>query len=101
MSATCGTVHCAHREQLVAVLIKAALDAAVALDELKSGVIGVVRHADEDQHRHDKCSQIVGRVYDACEQFGVEVGVSEAKIPCKHVVIVADVCAICGAEVMP
>lgn len=98
MSATCGHVHCARREQLVAVLIKASLDAAFELDESKKCVIGVICHADEYQHRRDKYSQIVARVYEACDQLGAEIGAPEAAIPCKHVVIVADECALCGAE---
>jgi len=74
-ASACGTCHhaCDCREHKFAVLIKAALDAAVHLDDMKNGVVGVSKSPDEDQQRQDKSSQIVERVYAACEVLGVDI----------------------------
>lgn len=101
MSATCGHVSCARREHQVAVLIKAALDSANELDALQAQ-IHKTGSAVVDDDEHARLRGIVERNYDACEQLGEKIGVSDEpkeKQPCKHVVIVADVCAKCGAEV--
>lgn len=65
----CRTTHhvaCDCREQKVAVLIKAALDAACELDGLQAAC------PDMDQESHDAYRQSSERVYDACEQLGVD-----------------------------
>lgn len=99
MGATCGHVSCARREQQVAVLIKAALDSANELDALQAQ-IHKTGSAVVDDDEHAQLRGIVERNYDACEQLGVVIGEPEVKQPCQHVVIVADVCAKCGAEVV-
>lgn len=68
---------CNCREHGVAVLIKAALDAAVQLDETKHCVVGVSKSPDDDQRRQEKSSQIVERVYAACEALGADIGAHE------------------------
>lgn len=75
----CGTCHlaCDCRERQVAVLIKAALDAATELDRMKLGLVGVCKTPDEDQHRQDRCGQIVERVYAACEALGADISAHE------------------------
>lgn len=93
MSATCGTVHCARREHLVAVLIKASLDSARELDNGRKDI------APFNEEERLRLRLIVERTYDACEQLGAEIGAPEEPTPCNHVIIVADVCAKCGAEV--
>lgn len=75
--ATCGHVACARREHLVDVLIKAALDAAVHLDDMKNGVVGVSKSPDDDHTRRDRCGQTVERIYAACEALGVDLGKHE------------------------
>jgi hypothetical protein len=90
MSATCGTVHCARREHLTAVLIKASLDLASEVDTLK-----VAAKLAEDENA--RIQGIVERTYDACEQLGEKIGEPEEKKPCQHVFVVADECVKCGA----
>lgn len=68
---------CDCREHKVAVLVKAALDAAVQLDDTKHCVVGVSKSPDEDQRRQEKSSRIVERVYSACEALGVDIGAPE------------------------
>src|SRR4030067_114535 len=65
------------REHHVSVLIKAALAAAGQLGDMKNGIVGVSKTPDEDQQRHDKSSQVVERVYAACEVLGVDIGKHE------------------------
>lgn len=65
------------REHKIAVLIKAALDAAVHLDDMKNGVVGVSKSPDDDQQRQDRSGQVVERVYAACEVLGVDIGKHE------------------------
>jgi hypothetical protein len=103
----CITHHhaCDCREHKVAVLIKAALDAVTELDGLNGaihrfGLNGVSIPASIEISEFEVVRSIVERVYDACEQLGAQVGAPEEKPPCDHVVIVADVCAKCGAEVV-
>jgi hypothetical protein len=76
---SCGTCHhaCECREQKVAAMIKAALDAAAELDWLKNGIAGVSKSPDDDRERRERCSQIVERVYNACEPLGVVLGASD------------------------
>lgn len=75
----CGTCHhaCDCREHKFAVLIKAALDVAVHLDEVMNGIIGVSKSPDDDQIRQDRDGQAVERVYAACEALGVDLGKHE------------------------
>lgn len=78
-ASACGTCHhaCDCREHKFAVLIKAALDAAVHLDDVKNGVVGVSKSPDDDQTRRDRSGQVVERVYAACEALGVDLGKHE------------------------
>jgi len=96
MNTHCGTCHygCECREHKLAVLKKAALD---ATDELEGFI---ETFSPEKEETADRLRQIISRVHVACEALGVEIAISaeEAK-PCDHVVIVADECAKCGAEV--
>lgn len=61
---------CDCREHKVAVLVKAALDAAVELDETKNNP----SIAPEQRERN---SQTLERVYAACNELGVEIGVGD------------------------
>ena len=91
----CGTCHygCECREHKLSVLIKASLDLASEVDSLKVAAALTL-------HEKDRIQSIVERAYDACEQLGEKVGISaDEPEPCKHVVIVADVCGKCGCEV--
>ena len=61
---TCHTTHhhaCDCREHKFAVLIKAALDAACELDAIKN-------IAPIDEEERERISQIVERIYAACEE---------------------------------
>lgn len=73
MSATCGHVACSRREHLIAVLIKAALDAAVQLDDMKNCIVVSSHSRGEDLEAREKNRQIVERVYAACEALGVDL----------------------------
>lgn len=87
----CNTTHhlaCDCREHKVAVLIKAALDGAAALDDLREAAFGDPHAAPIDAETNDLLQQVVSRAYAACEALGVQIGA-----PCE--------CASCGkVEVM-
>lgn len=76
---------CDCREHKVAVLIKAALDGAAALDDLREAAFGDPHAAPIDAETNDRLQQIVDRAYAACEELGVQIGA-----PCE--------CASCGKE---
>lgn len=63
------------REHQVAVLVKAALDNAIRLDEMRKSVSeGQVMLTDEQD---DNMKHVVERVYAACEALGVDIGTHE------------------------
>lgn len=66
-SPSCITHHhaCDCREHKVAVLIKAAQDAAVELDELKNTAL--------NSEEIDRAEPIVARLYSACEALGADL----------------------------
>lgn len=61
---------CDCREHKVAVLVKAALDAAVELDETKN-------NPSIDQEQKERNLQVVERVYAACNELGIVIGVGD------------------------
>lgn len=87
---TCHTTHhlaCDCREHKVAVLIKAALDAASDLDVAKN-----LYSAPEDKER---AQSFVERTYTAVEALGVEIGAI-----CEHPITNLDgICLACGVAI--
>lgn len=78
-ASACGTCHhaCDCREHKFAVLIKAALDAAVHLDDMKNCIVIGSTSANDDRQRKDRSGQVVERVHAACEALGVDLGKHE------------------------
>ena len=72
---TCTSHHhaCDCREQKLSVLIKAALDAAVQLDDMKNCIVVSSHSRGEDQETREKNRQTVERVYAACEALGADI----------------------------
>lgn len=69
---SCTSHHhgCECREHKVAVLVKAALDVAVELDETKN-------NPSIDPEQRERNLQVVERVYAACNALGVVIGVGD------------------------
>jgi hypothetical protein len=72
----CGTCHyaCDCREHKVAVLIKAALDAATELDGLQAAWAASYPGDESVKEVAENHRATVERVYDACEQLGEKIG---------------------------
>lgn len=74
----CGTCHyaCDCREHKVAVLIKAALDAATELDGLRAAWAAAYPNDEAVQESAERHGATVERVYNACEALGEKIGIS-------------------------